>query len=64
MGRFYKTRNGKKAIVLNDNKKDISSFPVRVAVVGETDYLYFVSRTGKYSNDYESEWDIVAPWEE
>lgn len=64
VGKFYRTRRGKKAIVLNDNKKDISSFPVNVAVVGETDHLYFVSRTGKYSNDYESEWDIVKLWEE
>ena len=64
VGKFYKTRSGNKVIVLHVNKNDISGFPVSVAVVGSTDTLYFVSRTGGHPNDFTSEWDLVAPWEE
>ena len=64
VGKFYKTRSGNKVIVLHVNKNDISGFPVSVAVVGSTDTLYFVSRTGGHPNGFTSEWDLVAPWEE
>ena len=64
VGKFYKTRSGNKVIVLHVNKNDINGFPVSVAVVGSTDTLYFVSRTGGHPNGFTSEWDLVAPWEE
>lgn len=61
VGKFYRTRSGNKVIVLHVDKNDISGFPVSVAVVGCTDTLYFVSRTGGHSNGFTSEWDIVEP---
>lgn len=59
VGKFYRTRSGNKVIVLHVDKNDTSGFPVRVAVVGCTNTLYFVSRTGGHSNGFTSEWDIV-----
>lgn len=61
VGKFYRTRSGNKVIVLNIDKNDTSGFPVRVAVVGCTNTMYFVSRTGGHSNGFTSEWDIVEP---
>lgn len=63
VGKFYRLRNGKKAIVANVDKQDISGHPAFVAVIGGGNNSYWVSETGKYSI-FASEWDLVAPWEE
>lgn len=60
VGKFYKTRDGKKAIILN-----ISEFKnCYVAIVG-TNSTYYVGPSGLYSTDRsENDYDLVAPWEE
>lgn len=63
VGKFYRLRNDRKAIVVNINKQDISERPVFVAVIGEGNNSYWVSETGKFSI-HDSGWDFVAPWEE
>lgn len=63
VGKFYRLRNGRKAIVANVDE-DISRHPAFVAVIGGGNNSYWVSKTGKYSSCSESEWDLVAPWEE
>lgn len=59
-GKFYKTRGGKKAIILN-----ISEFKnCYVAIVG-TSLTYYVGSSGHYAKDCsENDCDLVAPWEE
>lgn len=64
VGKFYKTRDGRKAIVLNVVKDDTRSCPVRVVVVDNTYEPYFVRKSGRLYKNEENAWDIVAPWEE
>lgn len=64
VGKFYKTRDGRKAIVLNVVKDDTRSCPVRVVVVDNTYEPYFVRKSGHLYKNEENAWDIVAPWEE
>ena len=64
VGKFYKTRDGRKAIVLNVVKDDTRSCPVRVVVVDNTYEPYFVRKSGRLYKNEENSWDIVAPWEE
>lgn len=64
VGKFYKTRDGRKAIVLNVVKDDTRSCPVRVVVVDNTYEPYFVRKNGRLYKNEENAWDIVAPWEE
>lgn len=64
VGKFYRTREGLKVIVLNIDKNSTNGFPVRVAVVDGQYTLYHVKETGERTNCANSIWDIVAPWEE
>lgn len=64
VGKFYRTRGGKKVIVLYVDKNDTTGFPVFIAAVGDPDYSYYARGTGEYSNCANSAWDLVAPWEE
>lgn len=64
VGKFYKTREGLKVIVLYIDKNSTNGFPVRVAVVDSQYASYHVKETGEYANCSNSVWDIVAPWEE
>lgn len=64
VGKFYKTRRGDKAIILDINEQDTTGFPVRVAAIGGTEYPYFVMDTGRYSKSRLTKCDLVAPWEE
>lgn len=61
VGKFYKTRDGRKAIVLKITEfKDCCV----VAIVG-TNITYYVSCYGHYSQDCsENDYDLVAPWED
>lgn len=64
VGKFYKTRDGRKAIVLNVVKDDTRSCTVRVVVVDDTYDPYFVRKSGHLYKNEENVWDIVAPWED
>lgn len=64
VGKFYRTRGGKKVIVLYIDKNNTTGFPIRVVVIDCSNAPYFVKRNGDYSNTYDSDWDLVAPWEE
>lgn len=64
VGKFYKTRDGRKASVLNVVKDDTISCPVRVVVVDNNYEPYFIRKSGRLYKNEENAWDIVAPWEE
>lgn len=61
VGKFYKTRNGKKAFVYG--KIGIKyPYPFYVALIGKLD-TYNVNAEGKHTDDRHP-LDLVAPWEE
>lgn len=64
VGKFYRTRDGLKVIVLYIDKNSTNGFPVRVAIVDSQFTSYHVKETGERTNFANSIWDIVAPWEE
>lgn len=61
VGRFYKTRNGKKAFVFA--KITNCSYPFYVATVGELN-AYSVNEEGRQTNSEPLPLDLVFPWEE
>ena len=63
VGKFYKTRGGKKVVVLGDTYKR-AGFPFIVAVVGGCGYSYPVRKDGRVFNMKIDNYDIVASWEE
>lgn len=61
VGKFYKTRDCRKAIVLGEclNLKN----PFMVSIIGSISPAYYVSENGE-DFDGKSSLDLVAPWEE
>lgn len=61
VGKFYKTREGRKAFVFA--KITNYSYPFYVATVGELN-AYSVNAEGRQTNSEPLPLDLVAPWEE
>lgn len=61
VGKFYRTRNGKKTFVFA--KITNYSYPFYVATVGELN-AYSVNAEGRQTNSEPLPLDLVAPWEE
>ena len=64
VGKFYKARCGKKAIVLG--KEDVDDgFPIHVALMDYYANAFYVSVSGRYNiNGSDHELDLIGPWEE
>ena len=64
MGKFYKTRCGKKAIILG--KEDVDDvFPIHVALMNYGANAFYVSVSGRYNIDgSDNELDLIGPWED
>lgn len=62
VGKFYKTRSGKKAFVYT-RRSSPYFYPFYVVIIGKID-TYCCTVDGKYSTNEESAKDLVAPWEE
>ncbi|WP_428057217.1 hypothetical protein [Candidatus Avelusimicrobium fimicolum] len=61
VGKFYKTRNGRKAWIVEGTEDD--TFPFRVAAQKES-AVYTVTKEGKRFSEGMSGSDLVAPWED
>ena len=61
VGKFYKTRDGRKAWIVEGTMDD--TFPFRVAAQKEY-AVYTVTEEGKCFSEDMSGSDLVAPWEE
>lgn len=61
VGKFYRTRDGRKAWVVEGTTDD--TFPFRVAAQKELT-VYTVTEEGKLFSEGMSGADLVAPWEE
>lgn len=61
VGKFYKTRDGRKAWVVSQAQG--LRYPYNVAVFGNTG-IYNVLENGCFCEDKTSPEDLVAPWEE
>lgn len=61
VGKFYKTRDGRKAWVVSQQKDE--QYPYIVAILGEVD-AYSAMKDGSFFAHRTSVFDIVAPWEE
>lgn len=65
VGKFYKTRCGKQAIILGINKDIDDEFSVHVALMDNYAAAFYVSDSGKYNTDGSNdELDIIGPWED
>ena len=63
VGKFYKTRNGRKAFVYA--KTDSEPYHCWAVIIDSSDVGTFCcTANGVYTVDKESEKDLVAPWEE
>ncbi len=62
VGKFYKTKNGKKAFVFA-KISSYYSYPFYVATVGELN-AYSVNAKGRQTNAEPLPLDLVAPWED
>ena len=60
VGKFYKTRDGRKAWVVSRHQDE--HFPYVIAVLGEVD-AYAVTKDGRFYDDKPYAYDLVAPWE-
>lgn len=60
VGKFYKTRGGKKVIVLADTRKE----KFFVAQIGKWTNSYTVRKNGHIYEKAENDFDLVAPWED
>ena len=64
VGKFYKTRNGEKIIILADNC-DKKNYPYLVAEIGKETHPYRLNKNGRvYEKDKANAYDIVAPWKD
>lgn len=64
VGKFYRTRNGEKVIVLADNCNGIN-YPYLVAKIGIWAKPYKVNKNGRvYEKDGANPLDVIAPWED
>lgn len=61
VGKFYKTRDGRKAWVVSQQKDE--QYIYIVAILGEVD-TYSAMKDGSFFAHRTSVFDIVAPWEE
>lgn len=61
VGKFYKTRNGRRAWVVAQQLDE--RYPYIVAILGEVD-VYSPMKNGRFFAEENSAFDIVAPWEE
>lgn len=61
VGKFYKTRDGRKAWVVSQQKDE--RYPYIVAILGEGDCCYPM-KSGRFFAKENSAFDLVAPWEE
>lgn len=61
VGKFYKTRDGRKAWVVSRQQDE--HYPYIIAVLGKVD-AYAVTKDGRFYDDRPYEFDLVAPWEE
>lgn len=61
VGKFYKTRDGRKAWITEEIEHD--SYPFRVATQNEINF-YRVAKDGRRFPDDTDETDLVAPWED
>lgn len=64
VGKFYKTRDGRKALVYGKYKETNEVYPYTVVVVGEPMSEICVSKAGEVVVGAENIEDLVAPWEE
>ena len=65
VGKFYKARCGKKAIVLGINKDIDDEFSVHAALMDYYGGAFYVSVSGRYNIDgSDNELDLIGPWEE
>lgn len=63
VGKFYKTRDGRKAWIVELCTETDNTFPFRVAAQKEC-AVYTVTKEGKRFSEGMSGSDLVAPWEE
>ena len=61
VGKFYKIRNGKKAIILADDCES-TNYPYLVAEIGKETHIYRLNKNGCVYEKGANAWDIVAPW--
>lgn len=61
VGKFYKTRDGRKAWVVAQQRDE--RYPYIVAILGEVD-VYSPMKSGRFFAKEASAFDIVAPWED
>lgn len=64
VGKFYKTRDGRKALVYGKYKETNEVYPYTVVVVGEPMSETCVSKAGEVVVGAENIEDLVAPWED
>lgn len=64
VGKFYKTRNGKKAFVYGKYKNTNEIYPYAVVTVTDPISESTVTENGKRCIGQETCSDLVAPWEE
>ena len=60
VGKSYRTRDGRKAVVLDKYTSDLP-YPVLV-LVGESESAYFYDEMGNCVAGESSKWDLVAEW--
>lgn len=64
VGKFYKTRGGKKVIILANNCEKPNN-PYLVAGIDIWGKPYKVNKNGRvYENDETNPWNIIAPWQD
>lgn len=64
VGKFYKTREGEKVIILANNCNRIN-YPYLVAEIGKETKPYRLNPNGRvYEKDGVNAYDIVAPWKD
>ena len=65
VGKFYRTRGGKKAIVLGIEQNNEDGVPVHIALMDAHTASFYVATSGNYkSSGRKDDNDLVAPWEE
>lgn len=60
VGKFYKTRDGRKAWVVS--RQENEHYPYIIAVLGKVD-AYAVTKDGRFYDDRPYAYDIIGPWE-
>lgn len=63
VGKFYKTREGKKVIILTDDCEE-KNYSYLVAEVGVWSTPYTIRKNGRIYETEANAYDIVAPWKD